>query len=132
PRQPKARTDGELLDGRTFVAGRASYSRWCLEFTGGGYIDIVCRDDEVGWSVTQEAPVFDDSSEADALRWPSGAERTIDPAELFASRVRAEFRQLWVNEAGFCVYLDRKPILCFHVVRSVEDRACILAVCEDD
>jgi hypothetical protein len=132
PRQPKARADGTLLDGQNFVTGRASYSRWCLEFTGPWYVDIECHEDEVEWSVTRNPPVFEGLSEAYALRWPSGHESTIDPTALFASRAGAEFWQLWVNEAGIYVYLRRKPILCFHAVRSVDDRSCILAVCDDD
>jgi hypothetical protein len=132
PRQPRAREDGKLLAGQSFVGGRASYSRWCLEFTGSWHVDIECRDDEVEWNVTQNAPVFEDLSEAYGLRWPSGIESTIDPSALFASRAGAEFWQLWVNEAGFYVYLRRKLILCFHAVRNVDDRSCVLAVCEDD
>jgi hypothetical protein len=132
PRQPKAQEDGKLLAGQTFVGGRATYSRWCLEFTGSWYVDIECRNDIVEWSVTQNPPVFEDLSKAYALRWPSGAESRIDPPALFASRAGAEFWQLWVNEAGFHFYLRRKLILVFHAVRSVVDRSCILAVCEDD
>jgi hypothetical protein len=131
PRQPKAREDGKLLAGQTFVGGRATYSRWCLEFTGSWYVDIECHG-EVEWSVTQKRPDFVGLSETYALRWPSGTESTIDPSALFASRAGADFWQLWVNEGGFYVYLRRKLILCFHAVRSVDDRSCILAVCEDE
>jgi hypothetical protein len=132
PRQSKARADGTLLEGQTFVGGRASYARWCLEFSGPWYVDIACGNDRVEWRVTQERSSFDSLSEAYALRWPSGIESTIDPLALFASRAGADFWQLWVNEVGLYVYLHRKLILCFHAVRSVEDRSCILAVYEDD
>jgi hypothetical protein len=132
PRQPNARADGTLLQHQTFVTGRASYSRWRLEFTGSWYVDVECRDDEVEWKVTQTPTAFEDLTEAYVLRWPSGIESTIDPSALFANRAGAEFWQLWVNEAGLHVYLRRKLILCFHAVRRVDDRSCILAVCEDD
>jgi hypothetical protein len=68
PRQPNARADGTLLQHQTFVTGRASYSRWCLEFTGSWYVDVECRDDEVEWNVTQTPPAFEDLSEAYVLR----------------------------------------------------------------
>src|SRR4051812_35619918 len=99
--QSKARADGELLEGQTFVGGRASYSRWCLEFTGPWYVDIISHNDQVEWRVTQEPPSFDSLSETYALRWPSHVESTINPAALFANRAGAEFWQLWVNEGGF-------------------------------
>ena len=132
PQQQRARADGALLAGQSFVGGRWSYSRWCLEFTGSLWVDITCRNDEVDWRVTHEAPAFEASSEPFALRWPSGAESVIDPAKLFADRVGAEFWQFWVNEVGFYVYLRRKLILCFHAVRRVEDGSCIFSVSEDD
>jgi hypothetical protein len=132
PRQSTAQTESKLLEAQTFVSGRASYARWSLEFTGPWYVDIESREDQVHWSVMQNPPPFEGLSEAYALRWPSGRESTIDPSALFASRADAEFRQLFVNEAGLYIYLRRKPILCFHAVRSVDDRSCVLAVCEDD
>lgn len=132
PRQPKAQADGALLAGQLFLAGRASYSQWCLEFTGPWYVDITCRNYDVQWRVTKEPPSFEDLSETYALRWPSGIESKIDPSALFANRAGAEFWQLWVNEAGFYVYLRQKLILNFHTVRRVDDGSCVLAVCEDD
>jgi hypothetical protein len=132
PQQRKARADGTMLAGQSFVGGRASYSRWFLEFTGSLWVDIAARDDQVEWRVTHEPPVFEHSSEPYALRWPSGDNSATDPAKLFADRVGAPFWQLWVNEGGFYVYLRRKLILCFHAVRRVEDGASVLCVCEDD
>ena len=130
--QQRARADGALLAGQSFVGGRCSYSRWCLEFSGSLWLDITCRNDEVDWRLGHEAPTFEDSSDPFALRWPSGAESVIDPAKLFANRVGAEFWQLWVNEVGFYVYLRRKLILRFHAVRRVDDGTCIHSVSEDD
>ena len=132
PQQERARADGALLSGQSFVGGYASYSRWSLEFTGSLWVDITARDHEVEWRVTHEPPVFVHSSEPYALRWPSGDESVIDPTKLFADRVNAPFWQLWVNECGFFVYLRRKLILCFHAERHGEDGTSILYVCEDD
>ncbi|MEZ6143023.1 MAG: hypothetical protein R3B84_20860 [Zavarzinella sp.] len=135
PRQGKARADGEMLASQSFVGGRASYSRWCLEFTGSLWIDIVAQNDEVEWRVTREGPVFEYLSEPYALRWPSGAESVTNPARIFADRVGAPFWQLWVNEIGFYVYVRRKLILCFHPVRrvdSIDNGSCVLSVFEDN
>ncbi|MGF1633887.1 MAG: hypothetical protein ACFCVE_08575 [Phycisphaerae bacterium] len=132
PRQEKAQADEELLAGQLFVGGRASFSRWCLEFTGSLWVDIIAQDDEVDWRVTHEAPVFEHLSEPYTLRWPSGADPVTDPARMFADRAGAPFWQLWVNELGFYVYLRRKLILCFHPVRRVDDGSCVLSVFEDD
>jgi hypothetical protein len=132
PRQHKARADGALLVGQSFVGGRAGFSRWSLEFTGSLWVDITSRDDEVDWRVTHKPPIFGHVTEPYALRWPSGQDELIDPAKLFASRVDARFWQLWVNEVGFYVYLNHKLILCFHSVRRAEDGTCVLAVYEDD
>lgn len=132
PRQEKARADGEMLAGQSFVGGRASFSRWSLEFTGLMWVDIVAQNDEVEWRVTREAPEFEYLPEPYALRWPSGAEPVTDPTRMFADRVGAPFWQLWVNEVGFYVYVRRKPILCFHPVRRVDDGRWVLSVFEDD
>lgn len=131
-RQGKARADGELLDGQSLVGGRASYGRWCLEFTDSLWIDIAARNDEVEWRVTRDAPAFTSVSEPYAMRWPSGDESVIDPARVFADRAGGPFWQLWVNEGGLCVYVRRKAILCFHSARRVDDRDCVLSVFEED
>jgi hypothetical protein len=132
PKQRKARADGAVLAGHSFVGGRASYSRWCLEFTGASWLDIASRDDEVEWRVTHEPPTFQYVSEPYALRWRSGEESVIDPATIFAGRAGAPFWQLWVNDVGFYVYLRGKLILCFHSVRRIENGTCVLSVFEDD
>src|SRR4051794_33057507 len=130
-RQPNARSDGAQFAGHTFVGGRWSYARWCLEFSGPLWVDITCRDDEVDWRVVHDLPEFEPLAGQLAMRWPSGEESVIDPQKLFAERVGAEFWQFWVNESGFYVYLRRKLILCFHAVRDVQSGQCVLAVAED-
>ena len=107
-------------------------TRWCLEFTGSMWIDIISQDDEVKWQLTQESPAFEHDSNPYSLRWPSGETSLINPAKLFADRVGTRFWQLWVNDLGLYVYLHRKLILCFHSLRHVEDGSCVLSVFEDD
>ena len=131
PLQGKARSDGAMLAGQSFLEGRASSSRWCIAFTGSLWLDVEAADDAVAWRVTREPPVFEAQSEPYTLRWPSGRDSVIDPAKLSSDRVGASFWQLWVNEGGFYVYLRHKLILCFHAVRRTDNNECTLAVHED-
>jgi hypothetical protein len=132
PQQWKTREYGALLAGQTFVGGRASFTRWCLEFTGSFWIDIRIQNDEVHWQLTRDPPAFQQVSAPYALRWPSGDECVTDPVNILATRVGAPFWQLWADDAGFYVYLHQKLILCFHSVRRIDDGTCILSVFEDD
>lgn len=131
PLQSRAKADGKRFSGRQFVGGRASLTRWSLEFTGPLWIDIWAEADEVKWEVLESPMAFESIGEPIPLLWTSDLRSVTDPARLVADRVGADFWQFFVNDHGFFVYLRRKLILYFHTVRREDDESCILYVGEE-
>lgn len=140
-RQAEARRLGTLLDGRRLVDAWCGLRTWVLEFTGPVRLRIRALDDApdktdpsdlVAWEVVDERP---DAAPADGpieLDWGDGPASVVDVAALARPRIDAEFRQLYVNQAGFYVYLRGHRYLWFSAVRRTDTGEIILYAGEEE
>jgi hypothetical protein len=125
PLQAKAREVASHLLGRNFVRLEGSPEQWLVEFSDSVWLRVYLDGKRVGWSVGWDRP---DAPAVGpfALQFDGGGRVEVDPEALSDARRGAAFRQLWVDELGFYVYLRGNLILSFSPVRRRDNGQVLL------
>ncbi len=136
--QPKARAHGATLEGSDFIDACWNDANFYLHFSNEMTLHVFVEHDYVDWCVRPrlETEIPKNArlvgSEPSLLDWGKLGILPMDCSALIAKRRGATFWQLFVNEAGFWVYLRRQLILTFAPIYRTDTGSSLLYVYECD